>query len=90
MEKITSHEVLALRWAALCNDPGLRDLPYKIELNAYGTIEMSPASTRHARVQFAVGQELARQLPAGTVMTECPVATARLPGSRRGRSVDRG
>lgn len=75
MGQITSHEALALRWAELCNDPGLRDLPYKIELNAYGTIEMSPASTRHARFQFAVGHQLARQLPAGTVMTECPVAT---------------
>lgn len=75
MGQITSHEALALRWAELCSDPGLNDLPYKIELNAYGTIEMSPTSTRHARFQFAVGYELARQLPAGTVMTECPVAT---------------
>jgi Putative restriction endonuclease len=57
---ITSHEALALRWAELCNDPGLRDLPYKIELNAYGTIEVRPASTRHARLQFAVGHQLAR------------------------------
>ena len=75
MGQITSQEALALRWAELCNDPGLRDLPYKIELNAYGTIEMSPTSTRHARFQAAVGNELARHLPAGTVMTECPVAT---------------
>lgn len=75
MGQITSHEALALRWAELCNDPGLRDLPYKIELNAYGTIEMSPASTRHARFQAAVAHELKRQLSAGTVMTNCPVAT---------------
>ncbi len=75
MGQITSHEALALRWAELCNDPGLNDLPYKIELNAYGTIEMSPTSTKHARFQFAVGHALARQLPAGTVMTECPIAT---------------
>ena len=75
MGQITSHEALALRWAGLSSDPGLCDLPYKIELNAYGTIEMSPASTRHARFQAAVAHELARQLPAGTVMTECPVAT---------------
>ncbi len=75
MGQITSHEALALRWAELCNDPGLRDLPYKIELNAYGTIEMSPASTRHARFQAGVVLALASQLPAGTVMTECPVAT---------------
>ena len=71
----TPHETLALRWAALCNDPALRDLPYKIELNAYGTIEMSPASTRHARLQAAVAFQLAQQLPTGVVLTECPVAT---------------
>lgn len=75
MGQITSHEALALRWAELCNDPGLHDLPYKIELNAYGTIEIGLASTRHARLQAETGNELARQLPAGTVMTSCPVAT---------------
>jgi Uma2 family endonuclease len=75
MGQITSHEALALRWAELCSDPGLNDLPYKIELNAYGTIEMSPTSTRHARFQATIAYELTRQLPAGTVMTECPIAT---------------
>lgn len=75
MGQITSHEALALRWAELCSDPGLNDLPYKIELNAYGTIEMSPTSTKHARFQATIAHELTRQLPAGTVMTECPIAT---------------
>lgn len=79
----TTYETLALRWAALCNDPGLQDLPYKVELNANGTMEMSPTSTRHARLQFAVGYALAQQLPLGTVLTECPIATVegvRVPG----------
>lgn len=71
----TTHEALALRWAELCNDPTLKDLPYKIELNAYGVIEMSPASTRHARLQMTVALALAKHLPAGTVFAECPIAT---------------
>jgi len=75
MGHFTSYEALALRWAELCNDPTLHDLPFKIELNAYGTLEMSPASTRHARFQAAVGHALALQLPAGTVMVECGIAT---------------
>ncbi len=33
----------------MCNDTRLQDLPFKIELNAYGVMEMSPASTRHGR-----------------------------------------
>jgi Uma2 family endonuclease len=71
----TSGEALALRWAEVCNDPLLRDLPYKIELNAFGNIEMSPASNRHGRLQFKVGQQLAHQLPDGDVVTECSIAT---------------
>lgn len=71
----TSREHLALRWAELCNDTSLHDLPYKVELNAYGTIEMSPASTRHARYQARITFELQNQLPHGTAMTECGVFT---------------
>lgn len=72
----TTYEALALRWAELCNDPTLHDLPFKIELNAYGTMEMSPASTRHSRYQAAVTHALATQLPHGTALTECAIATA--------------
>ncbi len=72
----TSYEHWALRWAQLCNDTSLHDLPFKIELNAYGTMEMSPASTRHARFQARIAGELMRQLPHGTVLTECAIATA--------------
>ncbi len=75
MGHLSSHEALALRWAELCADPLLRDLPYKIELNAWGKIEMSPTSTRHARLQGAVTAEVARQLPDGAVLTESPIAT---------------
>ena len=75
MGRHTSYEAMALRWAELCNDRSLDDLPYKIELNAQGVIEMSPTSNRHARFQGTIAGELMRQLPHGTVFTECPVAT---------------
>lgn len=75
MGKLTSREALALRWAEVCNDPTLRDLPYKIELNAFGTIEMSPANNRHARLQGRIAHELVRQLPQGDVLTECAIFT---------------
>jgi Uma2 family endonuclease len=68
-------EHLLVRWAELCSDTSLQDLPYKIELNAFGTIEMSPASTRHARHQAQVTYELQRQLPGGTALTECAIFT---------------
>ncbi|KNZ32199.1 MAG: hypothetical protein AD742_13090 [Methylibium sp. NZG] len=65
-----------MRWAELCNDPLLRDLPGKVELNAYGVIEMSPASNRHGINQMAIGRALAEQLPDGTAMVECSIATS--------------
>ena len=56
-------------------DPVLQDLPYKIELNAWGKIEMTPASNRDALLQARLASELARQLPAGEVFIECSVLT---------------
>jgi Uma2 family endonuclease len=76
MGQITPHEALALRWAELCNDPLLRDLPGKIELNAYGVIEMSPASNRHGMNQAAIARALGEQMPAGESIVECSIATS--------------
>jgi Uma2 family endonuclease len=75
MGNYSSYESLALRWAEVCRDPILRDLPYKIELNAWGKIEMSPASNRHARLQGALATILQRELPQGEVLTECAIHT---------------
>ncbi|HUG79778.1 MAG TPA: Uma2 family endonuclease, partial [Burkholderiales bacterium] len=55
MGNLATPEALVARWIELCKDPSLLDLPYKIELNAWGKIEMSPASNRHGRLQMALG-----------------------------------
>lgn len=73
--KFATPETLALRWAEVMRDPSLRDLPYKIELNARGKIEMSPASNRHALLQARVAAELSTRLPAGRPLTKCSVLT---------------
>ena len=75
MGNLDTAEALTLRWAEVCGDASLQDLPYKIELNAWGKIEMSPASYRHALLQGAVAVELGRQLPGGRVLAECPLMT---------------
>lgn len=76
MGNLNTAEALSLRWAELERDPALRDLPYKIELNPYGKIEMSPATNRHARLQGYIAGEFARQLGHGEVLAECPILTA--------------
>jgi Uma2 family endonuclease len=75
MGTLTAPEVLTRRWGEILADPVLQDLPYKIELNAWGKIEMSPASNLHGHLQFWIGAELQRLLPEGRVITEASVLT---------------
>jgi Uma2 family endonuclease len=75
MGNLATPEFLVARWNELCRDPSLEDLPYKIELNAWGKIEMSPANNRHSRLQAELAAELKRQL-GGSVFTEGSVLTS--------------
>jgi Uma2 family endonuclease len=75
MGNLAAPEALLQRWDELQRDPSLQDLPYKIELNSWGKVEMSPASNRHGRLQALIASELLRQLPQGTAITECSVLT---------------
>jgi Uma2 family endonuclease len=64
-----------MTWDDVLADPSLQDLPYKIELNRWGRIEMSPAGNPHGRVQTQVGRELDHR-PGGVVYTECSIQTS--------------
>ena len=74
MGNLATPEALIACWQEALRDPSLQDLPYKIEVNAWGKLEMSPASNRHGRLQVEVASELKRQLP-GLVITECSILT---------------
>ncbi len=75
MGNLTQAEALSLRWAEMTSDPTLRDLPYKIEMNLWGKVEMTPASFWHGRLQGAIAAQLAQQLPHGEALTEIPILT---------------
>jgi Uma2 family endonuclease len=64
-----------LTWADVMANPHLKDLPFKIELNKWGRIEMSPASNEHGRLQVSIASEL-QQRPGGQVLVECSIATS--------------
>ncbi len=67
---------LAERWAQLVGDPVLRDLPFRIELNKWGHIEMTPpASPGHMRAASRLALRL-REMLGGDAFTECAIATA--------------
>jgi Uma2 family endonuclease len=65
-----------MQWSEVIASPYLKDLPFKIELNRYGKIEMAPASNKHSSLQFALGKLLERKLKNGKVLVECSIATS--------------
>ncbi len=75
MGNLTTPEALSMRWAELVNDPTLNDLPYKIEINSWGKVEMTPASFWHGRLQGSIAAQLANQLPDGESLSEVPILT---------------
>jgi len=74
MGNLATPEALIARWHEALADPSLQDLPYKIEINAWGKVEMSPASNRHGRLQGELAAALKHQL-GGSVVTECSILT---------------
>jgi len=64
-----------MQWADVLSDPTLANLPYKIELNEYGKIVMTPASNKHGSVQSRVARRLWGAEIGGEVITECSVET---------------
>ena len=64
-----------MQWDEVINNPLLRELPFKIELNKFGKLLMSPASNHHGRSQMRIGQQLFKHLPQGEVIAECSIET---------------
>ncbi len=64
-----------MKWSEVLEDKCLEDLPYKIELNEWGKIVMSPASNSHGMYQLEIGYQLKSQLKSGKAITECSIQT---------------
>ena len=65
-----------MTWEEVCADPSLQDLPYKIELNRWGNIEMSPTKSYHFEFQGEIARLLGNLLPDGVVVPECAIETS--------------
>ena len=68
--------VIKMEWSEVINNPVLQNLPFKIELNKFGKILMSPASNAHGRTQMKLGNNLSNKLPNGVVISECSIQTS--------------
>ena len=64
-----------MEWAEVINNPLLKDLPFKIELNKWGKVLMNPASNNHGSWQFRVGKLLDEKKGSGEVITKCSINT---------------
>ena len=64
-----------MQWSDVISNPYLQNLPFKIELNRYGKIEMSPASNQHSYLQYYLARLLERKLKKGQSFVECSILT---------------
>ncbi|MCX7096867.1 MAG: Uma2 family endonuclease [Methylococcales bacterium] len=64
-----------MQWSEVVDNPYFENLPFKIELNRYGKVEMTPASNKHGRLQSRISNLLERKLKKGEVLIECSVQT---------------
>jgi len=64
-----------MEWQQVIENPFLKDLPFKIELNKWGKILMSPASNNHGNLQYEVAKKLDSSSRAGKLIIECSIKT---------------
>jgi Uma2 family endonuclease len=64
-----------MNWQEICEHPTLRELPFKIETNQWGKIEMCPASNEHGLYQALLISWLARLSDTGRPISECSIKT---------------
>jgi Uma2 family endonuclease len=64
-----------MTWQEVLERKELQDLPFKIELNEKGKVEMSPATNKHGLLQMLIGSLLSSFLESGVCISECSVLT---------------
>ena len=66
-----------MEWSEVIEDETLQNLPFKIELNEWGNVVMSPASNMHGAMQTAIAFLLTRLKSEGVVISECSLRTSK-------------
>ena len=65
-----------MKWEEVCKNQQLQNLPFKIELNKWGQIVMSPVKVKHSFYQGRIQRLLESLLQTGEVMPECAIDTS--------------
>jgi Uma2 family endonuclease len=64
-----------MNWQEVCDNPQLKNLSFKIELNEYGQVVMSPLKVFHSLLQGKIERLLLRYISEGEVFPECAIYT---------------
>lgn len=64
-----------MNWQEVCEHSELQNLPFKIELNEYGQIIMSPLKVIHSLLQGEITRLLLKHIKNGAVFPECAIYT---------------
>jgi Uma2 family endonuclease len=64
-----------MNWQEVCENKHLQDLPFKIELNKWGQIVMSPAKPKHSLYQGIIQNLLNSLIKTGFAFPECAIQT---------------
>lgn len=67
---------LAVKWNEVLENPFFKDAPFKVELNKFGQILMSPASNKHGMLQYDVARRIEVSTGNGRVIMECSILTS--------------
>lgn len=66
-----------MNWSDVLEEPTLQDLPFKIEMNEWGKVVLSPASNKHGILQAEISFFLREHEKTGKIVTECSINTAK-------------
>lgn len=64
-----------MEWSEVISEPTLQNLPFKIELDRFGKILMSPRTNQNGMVQSQLSCLIAEANPAGRAVLECSIQT---------------
>jgi Uma2 family endonuclease len=64
-----------MNWQEVCENPNLQNIPFKIELNEYGQVVMSPMKVIHSLLQGKIERLLLSCITSGEVFPECAIRT---------------
>ncbi|MFN0109801.1 MAG: Uma2 family endonuclease [Blastocatellia bacterium] len=65
-----------MTWDEVLANPFLRNLPFKIELNGFGQIVMSPRSNKQGAIRSEVGFKIHRSKKRGQIIFGCSTETS--------------